>query len=180
MNIWQSWLSMYAVCLNSGRTIFCKWTCRLDWNWPARVVNIWFVPMNGLTSGDNIRSCINETVPPLSNKAVKTLWLGMFCINLGINIDIGSKSCRIVSKHSVWFVCISIFIMKLSTSWIHSISNTNAVLFLSSICLFEISSCECCNVNRLKWWIYKLIHGVAKFEICIASVADSQQCISSR
>ena len=49
----------------------------MDWNWTARVVNIWFVPIDGLTFGDNIHTCINETVPPLSNKVVKTLWLGV-------------------------------------------------------------------------------------------------------
>ena len=64
-----------------------------------------------------------------------------------------SKSYCIVSVHSFWFVWISVKILKLSTSWIHYVSNRNVVVFLLSKWPVEISFCEYCKVNRLRWWV---------------------------
>ena len=86
----------------------CSRTCLFDWNSLARVVNNWFVLNNGVTFVNYTCLWMSEIVLPQSNEAVKTLWLGTFCMYLGINNDAGRKSSWIVCEHLVSFVNIPI------------------------------------------------------------------------
>ena len=51
----------------------CNNTCLLDWNSPARVVNVGFLFIGHMTLVNNICLWIKVIIPPLSNKVIKTL-----------------------------------------------------------------------------------------------------------